>query len=240
MGEVVDAPATIDDVIERMRRLDARLPREDGGLAWFNRLYLRVTERVHEALEAGTFQAPRFLVHLDVTFARLYFGAVEAARTGGTTRAPAAWAPLVATRSRSDIAPVRFAFAGMDAHIGYHLPMALVETSGALRCDLARDSAPHDDFEQVNAILAGVEDEVKDWFADSYPRGSLLGRLEEHAALWSVAEAREQAWTTAEELAGLGDAPAERERFLRDLGVAVGRTACAILQPPEGPATSSP
>ena len=239
MGEVADAPATIEDVIQRMRRLDARLASEDG-FAWFNRLYLRVTERVHEALEAGVFQVPRFLVHLDVTFATLYFGAEEAARTGGTARAPAAWAPLVEMRSRSDIAPVQFAFAGMEAHIGYHLPMALVETSAALGCDLARDSAPHDDFQRVNGILAGVEDEVKDWFASSYPSGSLLGRLEEQAALWSVAEARERAWTAAEELAALGDAPAERERFLRDLGAAVGQTACTILQPTGGRATSSP
>ena len=157
MGAVVDAPATIDDVIDRMRSLDARLPAQDG-LAWFNRLYLRVTERVQEALGAGVFQAPRFLIHLDVTFATLYFRAVEAARTEGTARSPAAWAPLSEIRSRSDIAPVQFAFAGMDAHIGYHLPMALVETSGALRCDLARDSPPHDDFQRVNDILAGVDD----------------------------------------------------------------------------------
>ncbi len=230
MDEVVDAPATIEDVIDRMRTLDGRLPAHDG-FAWFNRLYLRVTERVHEALGAGAFQAPRFLTHLDVTFATLYFRAVEAARAGATERAPAAWAPLVDTRSRSDIAPVQFAFAGMEAHIGYHLPIALVETSAALGCDLAHDSAPHDDFKRVNDILAGVEEEVKDWFDGSYPSGSLLGRLEEHAALWSVARARERAWTAAEELAGLGDAPAERERFLRDLGAAVGQAGCALLQP---------
>lgn len=239
MGGAVDAPATIEEVIDRMGSLDAQLPTQDG-LAWFNRLYLRVTQRVHEALGAGTFQAPRFLVDLDVAFARLYFDAVEAAQAGGGARAPAAWAPLVEARSRSDIAPIRFAFAGMDAHIGYHLPMALVQTSQALRCDLARDSAHHDDFERVNEILAGVEQEVKDWFAASYPSGSLLGRLEEHAALWSVARARERAWTVAEELAGLGDAPAERERFLRDLGAAVGQSACAILHPTDDRATSSP
>ncbi len=44
----------IDDVITVMRALDAALP-DDDRLKWFNRLYLRVTERVttiQEAVEA--------------------------------------------------------------------------------------------------------------------------------------------------------------------------------------------
>ncbi len=46
-------PATIDDVIARMRAIDADLPTQDG-VAWFNKLYLRVTERVQEQHGEGS------------------------------------------------------------------------------------------------------------------------------------------------------------------------------------------
>ena len=51
----------------------------DGdGLKWFNWLYLQVTQAVETRVAAGGFSDPASLVELDVQFARLYLGAVEA------------------------------------------------------------------------------------------------------------------------------------------------------------------
>ncbi len=52
-----DPPKTIDDVIVGMRAIDAELPTKDG-VAWFNKLYLRVTERVKEWHEGGRSRVP--------------------------------------------------------------------------------------------------------------------------------------------------------------------------------------
>ena len=49
-----------------MRAIDAELPTSDG-VAWFNKLYLRVTERVKESSEQGAFQSPGFLERLDAS-----------------------------------------------------------------------------------------------------------------------------------------------------------------------------
>lgn len=86
------SPATIEDVIARMRAIDAELPTQDG-VAWFNKLYLRVTERLKERSEEGGFQTPGFLERLDVVFADLYFRAYDAVEADAET-APKAWAPL--------------------------------------------------------------------------------------------------------------------------------------------------
>src|SRR5690348_4328557 len=109
------------EVIERLQAIDASLPTADG-VAWFTKLYLRVTEAVatHVAT-AAAFKHPAFLTRLDVVFANLFFDAVQAdARDPATV--PKAWAPLFEARSANGIAPIQFAFAGMNAHINRDLP----------------------------------------------------------------------------------------------------------------------
>ena len=70
LEQVLRAPAatSVADVVERMQALDAVLPRNDG-LAYFNRLYLAVTETVAEQARPGVFADLRFIRWLDVVFA---------------------------------------------------------------------------------------------------------------------------------------------------------------------------
>jgi hypothetical protein len=53
----VSALRTVDDVIARMRAIDAELPRRDG-VAAFNQVYLEVTERVRDRIGEGFFRDP--------------------------------------------------------------------------------------------------------------------------------------------------------------------------------------
>jgi hypothetical protein len=70
------APArSIDDVLALMIAIDRALP-DDDGLKWFNRLYLRVTERVRGAVAHAAFSDPAFMAALDIVFANLYFAAI--------------------------------------------------------------------------------------------------------------------------------------------------------------------
>ncbi len=206
-----------------MRAIDAKLPTNDG-VAWFNKLYLRVTERVKEW---QGFQSPGFLERLDVAFADLYFRALEAGEADPKT-SPRAWVPLFEARAGSAIAPIQFALAGMNAHINYDLPVGLVDVCP----ELERGTPQHADFEQVNQILEGVQDEVKHWFATGFV-GELdhaFGRVDDVIAMWSVASARDQAWTNAEILLALGDSPL-RDEFLLVQGGLVGAYGRGLLLP---------
>src|SRR5205823_3635296 len=118
-GRPLTSPADVAAVIARMQAIDASLPANDG-VAWFNRLYLRVTEAVQAELARTTFADAAFLARVDVAFANLYFAALE-----DTKAAPRAWQPLLTCRRKRGIAPLQFAFAGMNAHINYDLPLAL-------------------------------------------------------------------------------------------------------------------
>jgi Family of unknown function (DUF5995) len=214
-----------------MRAIDTELPTKDG-VAWFNKLYLRVTERVNQWHQRGAFQCPGFLERLDVVFADLYFRAYDAVEAGDAEAAPEAWEPLFAGRDRSSVAPIQFALAGMNAHINYDLPLGLVNVCHGLDLELERGTPQHADFDEVNQILEGVEEEVKDWFATGFA-GELdhaFGRVEDVIAMWSVTHARERAWTNAEILSALGGRPL-RERYLLAHGRLVGAYGHALLAP---------
>src|SRR5690242_21512107 len=107
-----------------MQAIDSALPRKDG-VAIFNRLYLQVTLAV-DAASAGTeFEDRQFVDRLDVVFASLYFDAEATIDSGADCPVP--WRPLVETRSQPR-EPIQFALAGMAAHIGHDLPVALLAT----------------------------------------------------------------------------------------------------------------
>jgi len=209
---------TIDDVIARMNEIGREVMPPDG-VAYFNDLYLRVTEAVHAGVTgtagngAVTAPAPRdritgpkvpaeplgfknkeFIDKLDVAFSEYYFKAYE---TQGVDAA--SWSPLFKFR-RHKRAPLQFAVCGMNAHINHDLPMAIVETAERLGIEPRGDSDEHEDFTKVNDLLATVEMQVKREFV----RGALaeidnaLDDEPEKLAMWSIAEARELAWRHAE------------------------------------------
>src|SRR5580692_12562300 len=108
---VTPAPVTsIAEAIARMEAIGAAVPAADG-LSCFNRMYLEVTRQVDSQLKAGFFADPAFLTQLDITFANLYFGAVDAA--DHPLAVPLAWRPLVERRAEPGIEPIQFALAGM-------------------------------------------------------------------------------------------------------------------------------
>jgi hypothetical protein len=225
------APTTIAEVIARMRAIDAALPVRDG-VAWFTKLYLAVTENVQKAVVPGTFHDPRFLERLDVVFANLYFSAL-AAFTADPARAPAAWAPLCRARSRKDVAPIQFAVCGMNAHINFDLPVALVQTATELGIDLERAEGEHADFTAVNAVLARTEAAVKKQFATGFVGivGEALGKAGDRIAMWDVGSAREAAWVQGQILWHLRGVPTLERRYLDTLDRTIGFAGRGLLVP---------
>ena len=218
----------IADVIARMHEIDASLPRKDG-VAYFNRLYLQVTEAVLKASSGTTFQSPEFLDRLDVVFAGMYFDAE--ATIGSGAACPVAWRPLIEQRGEPR-APIQFALAGMNAHINHDLPLAVVQTCQELGLAPDDDSPQHADYETVNSLLKTVEGQVAVWFdtgliadvEDVTPKD-----VDNALAMWSVVTAREIAWDHAQVIWNLRRMP-ELERAYTDvLARTTELSGCAML-----------
>jgi hypothetical protein len=231
--QVVGAsPATtIPEVVGRLRAIESALPATDG-VSWFTKLYLAVTEAVGEAVVPGGFRDPAFLAQLDVAFANLFFDALRrATHDPGST--PKAWAPLIEARAERRIAPIQFAFAGMNAHINRDLPIALVSTCELAGVDLDDAAPQHVDFDQVNSLLKATESRVKAWFATGFLElaDAALGDIDDRIAMWDIERAREAAWVQAQTLWALRSLPDLRARYLVTLDHVVGFAGRGLLVP---------
>ena len=174
------------------RRGEPPLP---DGVACFNGMYLRVTEAVGDQLH--TFENPAFVERLDVLFAEFYFEAYAAAKAKEWISK--AWAPLFKRRDVHRIAALQFAVAGMNAHINNDLAHALVLTWHGLSLDPDGDTPEKRDYDRVNDILEGVEGDLKPALSDAFIAGvdKALGSRDDALAMWSIREARAQAWERA-------------------------------------------
>lgn len=224
---------SINEAVAVMTAIDTALP-DDDGVKWFNRLYLRVTVSVRQAVVNAQFNDPAFLERLDIDFANLYFAAL-ATGTTNVAAAPSAWRPLLQSRATRGIARLQFAIAGMNAHINRDLPEGIVQSFTALGGDPLLDERREQDFNSVNDILQRVEQEVKIEFATGLV-GSidrLGGPVDDALAMWKVKAARSAAWTNAQVLWGLRRMPRLRDRFFGRLDSLVGMAGQAFLVPLE-------
>lgn len=188
--------STIDDVIERMRAIDAALPAGDG-VACFNRMYLDVTCGVDDQVKRGQFGDPAWITRLDVVFANLYFAGIGAL-SGPVSVEASAWQPLLAARSNSDIEPIQFALAGMNIHINHDLPLAVVATCADL--ETTPTSGTHDDdYQKVDRLLDASEQSVREAFepADLRSADRHIAAVTNLICDWNINEARDLAWDTA-------------------------------------------
>lgn len=220
----------VDAVIARMEAIAAGLDPADG-VAAFNGLYLAVTRGVAAQMRSATYADPAFLATLDVGFAALYFAAVDRDAAGERPATP--WRPLFEARRRAGVAPIQFAIAGMNAHINHDLALALNTACDDRGVDLGRHTPQHADYERVNVLLARVQDEVKARYATGLVgwADDALGRLDDILATWSIARARDAAWTHAEALSALRHQEWLRDELLDTLASSVGLISRALLVP---------
>ncbi|MEE6297197.1 DUF5995 family protein [Georgenia wangjunii] len=218
-------PATVDAVIERMRAYGAGLDPDDG-VAAFNRMYLRVTELVKERIDEGYFTLPGFLTRLDIVFACRYLDVLDAPAPDK------AWEPLLELRAHPGREPIQFALAGMNAHINHDLPVALVETCRQLALN-PRSPGVRADYLRVTQVLADVHEEVRRSFLSGValdvdrhlaPVANLVGT-------WSIARAREAAWTNAQVLWEIEGVEPLHSEFEETLARTVGMAGRYLLTP---------
>ncbi|KOT97028.1 MULTISPECIES: DUF5995 family protein [Streptomyces] len=219
------AVLTVDTVLSRMRALDAALPPGDG-LAVFNRVYLRVTEAVDRHIDGGRFADPRAATALDVRFAERYLAAVDAAAED--RRPPACWRPLFQFRRHPGVRPLQFALAGVNAHIGHDLALAVVDTCRTLGCEPAD---LEDEFDRVGDLLVSLEERVRDELMPGPDLLRVADPLTHLLGSWSLERAREAAWAAARALWALRRLPDVAGEFTERLDAAVGFAGRMLLTP---------
>ncbi|KUJ69577.1 hypothetical protein ACZ90_09530 [Streptomyces albus subsp. albus] len=220
-----DLPRTVDRVLTRMRAIDAGLPPRDG-VAVFNQVYLSVTEEVDRRLDTGYFQDPALAVELDVRFAERYLAAVDAAAAGA--RPPACWRPLFQARAHPAVRPLQFALAGINAHIGHDLALALVDTC---RARGAEPAALEGDFDRVGALLAGMEERIREELMPGPDLLDVADPLTHLVGAWSLDRARDAAWAAFRALWGLRGLPELAEEFAERIDAGVGLVGRFLLTP---------
>jgi Family of unknown function (DUF5995) len=93
---------------------------------------------------------------------------------------------------------LQFAIAGMNAHINFDLPRALVETCRVLGTTPDAGSH-HRDFKKVDEILAEIEPKVRDELKQEFPLDDReLEHLRNVLEIWSITRARQAAWDQSE------------------------------------------
>jgi hypothetical protein len=219
------AVADVATVIERMRAFRSQWPPLDG-VAVFNQVYLTVTETVAGLIDDGAFPDPKAASTLDVRFAERYLTAVDTASAGG--RPPDSWRPLFEYRHPPGVRPLQFALAGINAHIGHDLALAVVDTCRTLDC------APADleeEFTRVGDLLVMLEEQIRE---DLMPGPDLLqvaDPLTHLAGSWSLERAREASWSAARVLWRLRGIPLLAEEFRQRMDSGIGLVGRCLLTP---------
>ena len=215
----------VDKVVSRLRTLSTTWPERDG-VAVFNRVYLTVTQEVDRHVDAGQFPDAQAAITLDVRFAERYLAAVEA--VAEERRPPACWRPLFQLRRHPGVRPLQFALAGINAHIGHDLALAVVDTCRTLDCEPVD---LEDEFEHVGDILVVLEERIRE---DLMPGPDLLQIADPLTHLigsWSLERARDGAWSAARALWALRALPDLADECARRLDAAVGLASRMLLTP---------
>ncbi|WP_267933788.1 DUF5995 family protein [Streptomyces sp. MBT97] len=218
----------VDAVLARMRALDAVLPPGDG-VAVFNRVYLAVTEEVDRRIDTGRFPDADAAVTLDVRFAERYLDAVDPVCDDG--RPPACWRPLLQFRRHPGVRPLQFALAGVNAHIGHDLALAVVDACRSLGCEPAD---LEDEFDRVGDLLGSLEERVREELMPGPDLLQIADPLTHLLGSWSLERARDATWTAARALWALRRLPDVAEEFTQRLDTAVGFAGRMMLTPLPG------
>lgn len=225
MAQCEQFTTPVDAVISRMRALHAALPERDG-VAVFNRVYLTVTEAVDRHIDEGRFTDAGAAITLDVRFAERYLAAVE--RAEDERRPPACWRPLFQMRRHPGVRPLQFALAGINAHIGHDLALAVVDACRSLDCEPVD---LEDEFDRVGDLLVSLEERVREELMPGPDLLQIADPLTHLLGSWSLERARDATWSAARALWALRRLPDVAEEFTERLDAAVGFAGRMMLTP---------
>ena len=194
---------TIDDVLDRMTATLEEMPPELAARRAFLATYQRTTRAVGEAIDGAAFEDPTWVQQWDVVFADLYLDALDADLSGDPgRRAPRPW--RLAFDAPAELPPLRHVLLGINAHINYDLPQALLRViSDADFTDPVLVDRRRRDHERIDGVLssrvAAEDDELSTLSAKS-ALDRVLTPLNRAASTRFLREARTKVWHNVAEL----------------------------------------
>ena len=226
----------IDAVIAQMVALAQDLRRTGDRRLAFHATYLRTTRAVAAALRAGAFADADWVDRWDVAFAQLYLDALDADRRGEPVPAP--WMVAFGAAKRQPESPsVRHVLLGMNAHINYDLPRALLAViSDQEFDDPAVRAAREADHRRIDKVLdeqVGAEDaELQRLGPARTWQDAVLQPLNRMATRRFLHEARAKVWANALQLSLARRAGQDRYlRRLVQLEDLCGRRVADLVRP---------
>jgi len=188
----------IDELITRMNVLLEPLESAGDKRRYFHATYQRTTVAVAEEIKRGGFADPGWVEEWDVAFAGLYLDALEADLAGHRPSRP--WA--IAFGAPAGLPPLRHVLLGMNAHINYDLPQAIVAVISDEQFDdpalIARREADHRAIDGVLASRVGAEDEELASLSGPAPLlDRVLAPLNRLGTQRFLREARQKVWANA-------------------------------------------
>ncbi|HEX7535847.1 MAG TPA: DUF5995 family protein [Dermatophilaceae bacterium] len=214
------------------RRLD-RLPARLSHQRVFLSTYQRTTQAVGEAINRGSFEDPGWVGRWDVAFASLYLTALDLELEGP---GPASRPWRLAFAASPDLPPLRHVLLGINAHVNYDLPQALLavisddDFSDPLVMDRRRRD--HERIDRVLASRVAAEDDELTAKGGATLLDRLLTPLNRLGSKRFLREARQKVWHNTLELQGARlTGPKEYAVRLAELELLSAAKIADLLQP---------
>jgi hypothetical protein len=150
----------LDALLADMRSTEDELVTAGDARRFFHATYRRTTEAVANEIDRGGFADNGWATRWDIAFADLYLEALDADRAGAPVSRP--WrVAFDAARDRAGLPPLGHVLFGMNAHINYDLPQALVRVITSAEFDdpelMERRHADHRHLDEVLLSRIGAE-----------------------------------------------------------------------------------
>ena len=227
----LEAPfQTVADVVQGIGQLESALRARRDRRAVFATAYLAISLEIQARLSSGFFLDNDWVARYMVAFADLYRGAWVCYTGGLRQSVPKAWRLSFDTSAAGRGLVTQDLLLGLNAHINYDLPLALLSVS----IDPDRE-ARHADHTAVNLALREATDPLQLRIAQYYaPLLRLLDaaarRLDEDVSNFSMEKARQASWLAAVSLANARD-EAERLALRAGLDDRAAVLAHLVLKP---------
>ena len=216
----------IADVVGRMQQRLDELPEEVAHRRYFLSTYLRTTQAVGKAIDDARFEDPDWVELWDVKFAELYLQAHDA------DLAPRPW--RLAFEASPDLPALGHVLLGINAHVNYDLPQALLEViSDEDFLDPALMNQRRRDHERIDGVLSARVAAEDEELAATGVR-SLLDRvltpLNRLSSQRFLRESRQKVWHNTTELQRARVAGSYEKR-LAELEVLSAAKVADLLRP---------
>ena len=224
--------AAVAGVVGEFQQRLASLPGERAHRRVFLATYMRTTDALGAAVDLGAFEDPEWVEQWDVVFAEYYLRAHDADLAGRNADVPRPW--RIAFDAPAHLPALRHVLLGINAHVNYDLPQALLDMiSPDDFTDPATRARRNRDHERIDAVLAsrvGAEDD--ELVADQTILDRLLSPANRRASRRFLREARQKVWHNAGELnAARLAGPGAYRRRLGELEVLSAARIADLLAP---------